>query len=305
MTATGPTEPTAPPTPAAEFRIDRPRRSFADRAFEAAIFASLGVGIVALAVLLIDVVVSGWPRLGWSLVTRFPSGIPDRAGVESALFGTIWVIGFTALFTIPVGVAAAVYLEEFADKNKWYNRLIEINIQNLAAVPSIVYGILGLGLIVRGAGFGPTVFAASLVLTLLILPVVIIAGRESLRAVPKAIREGSLAVGATPMQTVWRQTLPSAVPGIATGVILALSRAIGEAAPILLVGGGLIFITFNPDGLGSRFTVLPIQIYDWASRPQAEFRDELAAAAIVVMLVILLVTNSVAIFIRNRFQKSW
>lgn len=290
---------------ALDARIDVPRRSVKDAVFKAAMLASLGVGIATLVVLLVDVLVSGWPRLNWDLITHFPSSRPARAGIESALWGTIWVIGFTALFTIPIGVAAAVYLEEFADKNRWYNRLIELNIQNLAAVPSIVYGILGLGLLVRGIGFGPAVIAGSLVLTLLILPIVIISSRESLRAVPDSIRQGSLAVGATPMQTVWRQTLPSAVPGIATGVILALSRAIGEAAPILLVSGGLVFITYNPTGLDSRFTVLPIQIYNWVGLPQAEFKDVLAPAAIVIVLLILLVMNSVAIFIRNRFQKNW
>lgn len=303
---TAPTLEKPPPPPAApEVRIDEPRRSIKDALFKAAMVFSLSVGMVTLVILLVDVVTSGWPRLNWALITNFPSINPAKAGIESALWGTIWVIGFTALFTIPVGVAAAVYLEEFADSKRWYNRLIELNIQNLAAVPSIVYGILGLGLIVRAAGFGPTVAAGALVLTLLILPIVIIAARESLRSVPDSIRQGSLAVGATPMQTVWRQTLPSAVPGIATGVILALSRAIGEAAPLLLVSGGLVSLTYNPTGLDSRFAILPIQIYNWIGQSRDEFQDVLAPAAIVVMLVILLAMNSIAIFVRNKFQRSW
>jgi phosphate transport system permease protein len=285
----------------AEHRIDVARKSIADAAFKLAMFFSLGIGIAALGTLLLQVLVEGWPRLNMDLLTRFPSSLPERAGAESAIVGTIWVIGFTALFTIPLGVAAAVYLEEFADPKRWYNRLIELNIQNLAAVPSIVYGILALGLIVRAAGLGQSVLAAAFTLTLLVLPIVIIAAREALRAVPDSIRQGSLAVGATEMQTVWRQTLPAAVPGIATGVILALSRAIGEAAPLLLLGG-LTFITFNPTGPESRFTVLPIQIFNWVSRPQEEFKV-LAAAAIVVLLVLLLVMNSAAVIIRNRYHR--
>jgi phosphate transport system permease protein len=217
--------------------------------------------------------------------------------------GTIWVVGFSAVIVIPVGVGAAIYLEEYADRTRWWNRLAELNIQNLAAVPSIVYGILGLGFLVRGAGLGQTVQAASLILALLVLPIVIIASREALRAVPPSIRQGSLALGATQWQTVRRLILPAAVPGIATGTILALSRAIGEAAPLLLVGG-LTFITFNPEGLNSAFTVLPIQIFNWVSRPQDDFHV-LAAAAIVVLLAILLSMNAVAIWLRNRFQQKW
>ncbi len=272
-------------------------------AFRIVLAACLAVGVLSLVTLLVDVFVTGAPRLNVELFQRFPSSNPIRAGAQSAIMGTLWVIGFTALFTVPIGVGSAVYLEEYADESRWYNRLIAVNIQNLAAVPSIIYGILALGFLVRGLGLGPTVLAGSLTLTLLVLPIVILSAREALRAVPQNIRQGALALGATRWQTVWRQVLPAAVPGIATGTILALSRAIGEAAPLLLVSG-ITFITFNPTGMQSQFTVLPLQIYSWVSRSQAEF-PVLAAAAIIVLLAILLVLNSAAIVLRNKFQKRW
>lgn len=272
-------------------------------AFKGVLLLSLAVGLVSLAVLLVDTVVTGAPRLNMDLLRRFPSGRPANAGAQSAIMGTIWVVGICGLITVPVGVGAAIYLEEYADPTRWYNRLLEVNIQNLAAVPAIVYGILGLGFLVRGIGLGQVVLAAALTLSLLVLPIVIIASREAIRAVPNSIRLGSLALGATRWQTIRRQVLPAAVAGIATGSILALSRAIGEAAPLILLGG-LTFITFNPTGLDSDFTVLPIQIFNWISRPQEEFRV-LAAAAIVVLLVILLVMNSAAIMIRSRYQRKW
>jgi phosphate transport system permease protein len=272
--------------------------------FRLSLFLSLGVGLLTLVVLIVDVVTEGAPRLNADLIQNFPSGLPVRAGAQSALMGTIWVIAVCAIVCIPLGVGAAIYLEEYADRNRWYNRLIELNIQNLAAVPSIVYGILGLGFLVRGFfDLGPTVLAGGLILALLVLPIVIIASREAIRAVPPSIREGSLALGATKWQTISRQVLPGALPGIATGTILALSRAIGEAAPLILIGG-LTFITFNPEGLDSAFTVLPIQIFNWISRPQDEFRV-LAAAAIVLMLVVLLAMNAAAILLRNRYQRKW
>ncbi|MBA3799551.1 MAG: phosphate ABC transporter permease PstA, partial [Geodermatophilaceae bacterium] len=228
---------------------------------------------------------------------------PEAAGARSAIFGTLWVIAATALYCLPVGVMTAIYLEEYANPNRWYNRLLELNIQNLAAVPSIVYGILGLGIIARGLGFGFTVLTASLTLALLVLPIVIISAREATRAVPNSIRDGSYALGATKWQTIRRQVLPSAIPGMATGAILALSRAIGEAAPLLLLGG-LTFITFTPTGLQSPFTVMPIQIFNWTSQSREEF-EVLASALIVVVLVILLVMNSAAIVLRNKFQRRW
>ncbi len=272
--------------------------------FQAALLFSVALGLVALAVLLIQVLVRGAPRLNQDLIFHFPSSNPDLAGAQSAIMGTIWIIGIVAVTCIPVGVAAAIYLEEYADSDRWYNRAIEVNIQNLAAVPSIVYGILGLAFLVRGfADLGQVVVAGGLTLSLLVLPVVIIAAREAIRAVPSSIRQGSLALGATKWQTIRHQVLPASIPGIATGTILALSRAIGEAAPLVLLGA-LTFITFNPDSLNSAFTVLPIQIFNWISRPQEEFKV-LAAAAIVVLLALLLTMNSLAIFLRNRYQRKW
>lgn len=274
-----------------------------DRLFRVLLLACLAVGIVFLAVLLTSVLLKGWPRINLDLVTRMPSGRPIRAGIQSAIFGSLWVVGTAALVCIPTGILASIYLEEYAVRDRWYNRLIELNLQNLAAVPAIVYGILGLSFIYRGIGFGPTVLTAALTLSLLVLPTVIIAAREAIRAVPNSIRDGSLALGATRWQTVWRQVLPASVPGMATGAILALSRALGEAAPLVLLGG-VSFITFNPDGFDSPYTTLPVLIFGWTLRPQEEFRT-VASAAIVVLLVILLAMNSLAIFLRNRYQKRW
>lgn len=278
-------------------------RRIKDLAFRTLLLLSLGIGLVVLVTLIVDTIVTGAPRLDSRLLTNFPSGLPERAGAQSAIMGTIWVIGLTGIICVPVGIGAAIWLEEYADRDRWHNRIIELNIQNLAAVPSIVYGILGLGVIARGLGFGQTVFTAALTLTLLVLPIMIIAAREALRSVPDTIRQGSLALGATQWQTIRHQVLPAAIPGIATGSILALSRAIGEAAPLILIGG-LTFITFNPSGLDSPFTVLPIQIFNWIARPQEEFRV-LAAAAIVVLLLILLAMNLTAILLRNRYGRRW
>lgn len=275
------------------------------RIFQGLMFFSLAIGILTLAVLLIQVVVEGWPRLNMDLLTNFPSRRPARSGAQSAIFGTIWLMAIVMATAVPLGFGAAIYLEEYADPKRWYNRLIELNIQNLAAVPSIVYGILGLAFLARGPfGLGRTLLAGGLTLTLLVLPIVIISGREAIRAVPNSIRQASLALGATKWQTVSRQVLPAAIPGMATGTILGLSRAIGETAPLILLGA-LTFVTFNPDGLTSQFTALPVQIFNWISRPQEEFKV-LAAAAIVVLLVVLLAMNSVAIWLRNRFyQRRW
>jgi phosphate transport system permease protein len=280
------------------------RKRVEENIFRALLFVSLAVGLAALIWLFVSTLIKGWPRLDSRLWENYPSSRPERAGARSALFGTVWVVGITALLTVPIGIGAAVYLEEFADRNRWYNRLIEVNIQNLAAVPSIVFGILGLAFIVRGPlDLGPVVLAGALILLLLVLSTVIIASREAIRAVPPSIRDGSLALGATQMQTVGRQVLPAAIPGIATGVILAMSRAIGEAAPLLLIGA-LTFVQFTPDGLDSRFSVLPVQIFQWIGRPQEEFKT-LAAAAIVMLLALLLTMNAIAILVRNRYQKRW
>ncbi|MGP4030035.1 phosphate ABC transporter permease PstA [Actinomadura sp. 3N407] len=280
------------------------RRRPLEPVFHTLLMVCLAVAVVFLAILLAYVLHEGWGRLDARLWENFPSKLyPDRAGAQSAIVGTIYVIGLTGAFCVPIGVMTAIYLEEYADSGRWWNRLIELNIQNLAAVPSIVYGILGLGILARGLGLGRTLITAALTLSLLVLPVVIIAAREAIRAVPGSIRQGSLALGATQWQTIWRQVLPAAVPGIATGTILALSRAIGEAAPLLLLGA-VTHITFNPEGVTDAYTVLPIQIFNWIKQPEAEFHT-LASAAIVILLAILLVMNSVAVWLRNRYEKRW
>jgi len=288
-----------PPT-----RIDTPRRRPIETLFCWILMSSLVIAVLFLIILLVYVVQKGWPRLDSRLWENFNSiRRPERAGAQAAIFGTIWVMALTALICLPTGILAAIYMEEYADNTKWWNRLIELNLQNLAAVPSIVYGILGLGIVARQFGLGSSIITAAITLSLLVLPVVIISSREAIRAVPSSIRDASLALGATQWQTIWKQVLPGAIPGIATGSILALSRAIGEAAPLLLLGA-VTFVAFNPDSLTSAYTVLPIQIYDWIRQSRAEFQV-LAAAGIVVLLAILLLMNSVAIYIRNRYQKRW
>jgi phosphate transport system permease protein len=290
-------------------RLMIPKASGRDRAFSAVfrllMFGALFLAALALATLLYDVARDGLPRLSMDFLTRFPSRIlPERSGIESAIYGTLWLMAITAVMVVPLGVATAVYLEEYADRNRWYNRFIEVNIQNLAAVPSVVYGILGLAFIVRGPlSLGRTVLAGGITLGLLVLPVVIIVSREAIRAVPPSIREGALALGATQWQTIWKQVLPGSIAGIATGVILALSRAIGETAPLLVIGAG-VSLRFNPDGLGSAFTALPIQIFAWSTDANREFVD-LAAAAIIVLMIALLLMNSIAIFLRNRYEQRW
>jgi phosphate transport system permease protein len=280
------------------------RKRVVDRVFQAFLLVSLGIGIAALATLLGYVFGQGAGSFGPRLWNNFPSLSPARAGARSALFGTLWVISLTAMFALPVGIGAAIYLEEFARKDRWYNRAVELNIQNLAAVPSIVYGILGLAFIARGPlALGSVVLTGGLILGLLVLPIVIIASREAIRAVPPSIRQGSLALGATQWQTVRRQVLPAAIPGMATGAILALSRAIGEAAPLIMIGAFTI-VRFNPTGLDSSFTALPIQIFNWIEQPQAEFA-KLAAAASILLLLVLIGMNSIAIWLRNRYSRTW
>jgi phosphate transport system permease protein len=286
-----------------------PRASGSDRAFagffRALMYGAIGLSLLALVTLLYDVARDGLPKLSWDFLTSFPSRIiPENSGIESAIYGTLWLMVVCAVIVIPLGIATAIYLEEYADRTKWWNRMVEVNVQNLAAVPSVVYGILGLAFIVRGPlSLGRTVLAGGITLALLVLPVVIIVSREAIRAVPPSIREGSLALGATQWQTIWKQVLPGSIAGIATGVILALSRAIGETAPLLVIGAA-VNPRFNPDGLGSAFTALPIQIFAWTQDPNREFVD-LAAAAILVMMVVLLLMNSFAIFLRNRYEQKW
>ena len=281
-----------------------PRDRVAGTLFQGVLVFSLLIGFATLIVLLITVASDGLGHLSWDFITSFPSSLPSRAGIQSPLVGTVYLMLLVAAITVPIGVGAALYLEEYADRTRWWNRAIELNIQNLAAVPSIVYGILGLAFLVRGPiGLGQVLLAGGLILSLLVLPIVIIASREAIRAVPPSIREGALALGATRWQMIWRQVLPSSIPGIATGSILALSRAIGETAPLILIGA-IVFVPFNPNGLMDQFTALPIQIFNWTTRPQEEFKL-LAAAAILVLLGLLLTMNAFAIWLRNKYQRRW
>lgn len=278
-----------------------PRIARRNRLFTALIVVATALSIAVLVTLLMDLVLDGAQRLNLSFLTNYPSRIPGRAGIRAALLGTLWLMVLTAALTIPVGIAAALYLEEFAPNNR-LTRAIETNIANLAGVPSIIYGLLGLGVFVRGLQMGRILVAGALTLALLVLPIVIIASREALRAVPREIRQGALALGATPWEAVRHQVLPAALPGMMTGTILALARAIGETAPLVTLGA-VVYIAFDPTPLGS-FTALPLQILSWVIRPQAAFA-QLAAAAGIVLLIVLLVMNAVAIWLRNRYRTEW
>jgi phosphate transport system permease protein len=277
-------------------------RSLKGAIFKAVLLLSLALSFLTLIVLLVDVFVDGLAYLDLTLLTNPPSSDPEIAGARPAILATLELGILLLLFVVPLGVGTALYLEEYADRGRWYNRLLEVNIQNLAAVPSIVYGILGLAFLVRGIGLGRVLLAGALILTLLVLPTVIIAAREAIRSVPDSIRQGAYALGATQWQVVSRQVLPAAIPGIATGSILALSRAIGETAPLIMIGA-VTYISFDPTILGP-FTALPIQIYSFLRLPQDEFK-QLAAASIIVLLVILLTLNAFAIFIRNKYRRTW
>ena len=259
---------------------------------------AITIALGMLAVLLIYIAVQGYSRVEWSFLTSFPSRFPERAGIQAAVLGSIYVIGIAGIASFVLGVGAAIYLEEYATRQR-FTRIIQINIANLAGVPSIVYGILGLEIFVRSLSLGKSVLAGGFTLALLVLPVIIIASQEAIRAVPPSIREGGFALGASRWQAVWHLVLPQAFSGILTGVILAVSRAMGETAP-LIVMGALTFVPFAPDGPMSRFTVLPIQIFNWTSRPQAGFH-EAAAAGIVVLLVLLFIMNAGAVFLRYKF----
>ncbi len=276
------------------------RRRLAGTVFALVAGAATVVGVIFLVLLLVDVLRDGLGYLDAQFLTSYPSRFPERAGIRAAIWGTIWILGLTALISFPVSVGAAIYLEEYAPKNG-FTRLIQTNIANLAGVPSIVYGILGLALFVRGLGLERSVISGALTLSLLIMPIMIMAAQEAIRAVPDSIREGAYALGATRWQVIRYQVVPMALPGILTGTILALSRAVGETAPLIMIGA-LTFIAFTPRSVMDPFTVLPIQIFNWISRPQEEFR-ELAAAGIIVLLVVLLSMNAVAILLRNRYQR--
>lgn len=263
-------------------------------------FVATFFGIVVLLTLLVQIFVQGIPWVDGQFLTNFPSRFPERAGIKSAIVGSIYMIGLTTLFSVPVGIATAIYLEEYARKS-WFTRIVQINIANLAGVPSVLYGILGLALFVRFVGLGRSLLAGALTMSLLILPVIIISTQEALRAIPSGIRESAYALGATRWQVIWSHLIPSSAPGILTGVILSLSRAIGETAPLVMIGA-LAFVAFIPGSVMDGFTVLPIQIFNWTARPQPAFQD-LAAGAIIVLMVILLIMNLSAILLRNYYEK--
>jgi phosphate transport system permease protein len=281
-------------------RINLARRRAGDHLLQLFGLLATLLGLAALGALIYDVLHDGAGRLSWQFLTSYPSRRAEDAGIFAALVGSFYVILLTAAIAVPLGVAAAIHLEEYAPRGR-VSRLIEINIANLAGVPSIIYGLLGLGLFVRWLGMGRSVLAGSATLALLVLPVIILATREALRAVPPSLREGSYALGATKWQTIWHQVLPAAFPSILTGLILALSRAIGETAPLITIGA-LTYVPFAPDSIWSPFTVLPIQIFNWVSRPQAAFAEN-AAAGIVVLLLLLLMMNATAIALRDRLQR--
>ncbi len=270
--------------------------------FQMVAFAAVSISLVTLGALLFDALWDGLRRLDWQFLTSFPSRKPQNAGIYAALAGSFSVVGLTVLIAVPVGIAAAVYLEEFA-KNNRFNRFIEINITNLAGVPSIIYGILGLELFVRAMHLGRSVLAGAMTLSLLVLPTIIIASREAIRTVPSSIRQAAYAVGATKWQATRDHVLPLAFPGVLTGVILAISRAIGETAPLIMLGA-LTYVAFLPKDIMSPFTVLPIQIFNWVSRPQKGFAD-CAAAGIVVLLVVTMTLNALAIILRNYYQRKF
>lgn len=270
--------------------------------FKTIFFAATMFGLIVLGILLYRVITQGLPYLDMQFLQSLPSRKPEEAGVKTALIGTVWLMGVVAPASLLLGVGTAIYLEEYAKKNR-FTRFIQINISNLAGVPSIVFGLLGLTIFVRALALGTSVLAAGLTMSLLVLPIIIVSSQEAIRAVPKELKEASFGMGATKWQTIVRVVLPAALPGILTGGILALSRAIGETAPLVVLGLP-IFLAFLPKSVFDMFTVLPMQIYNWTGRPQAEFQS-LAAAGIIVLLVLLILMNSIAVLIRNKFQKRY
>jgi phosphate transport system permease protein len=278
------------------------RQRAAEIAFRFAALAAVCISLVTLSALLINAFLDGVPRLDWKFLTSYPSRKPEEAGILAALVGSVYVIALTAFVAVPLGIGAAIYLEEYAQKNR-LSRLIEVNVANLAGVPSIIYGLLGLELFVRIMGLGRSLLAGSLTLALLVLPIIIIASREAIRAVPNSIKEAAYALGASRWRTIKDHVLPLALPGILTGVILAVSRAVGETAPLITMGA-LTYVAFLPDSLSSPFTVMSIQIFNWVSRPQKGFHA-CAAAGIVVLLLVTLALNGLAIILRNYYEKKF
>jgi len=263
------------------------------------IFCTL-IGLVLLTIFIGDILIDGLARIDWSFITNLPSRKAEKSGIYTALMGSIWILILTAIIAFPMGVAAGIYLEEYGKKNKFAG-LLEINISNLAGVPSIIYGLLGLEVFVRIMDLGASVLAGSLTLSLLILPIIIVATREAVKAVPSSIKDASYALGASKWQTIWYQILPASGGGILTGVILALSRAVGETAPLIVVGA-LAYVPFAPQNPMDDFSVLPIQIFNWISRPQHGFIEN-AAAAIIILLLITFMMNGIAVYFRNKWQK--
>jgi phosphate transport system permease protein len=299
FTRSGDSAPEAP-----KFSNNLPKRYLLDRIFAIATCTAIVIALGVLVVLLLDVLGDGLPRLSLDFITSFPSRRAANAGVLPALAGTVWLVVLVSLIAFPIGIGAGIYLEEFAEDNL-FSRLVEINISNLAGVPSIIYGLLGLQIFVRvlqPITGGRTVFSGALIISLLVLPIIIVTTRESLRSVPNSLRQAGYALGGTRWQVIREQIFPIALPGILTGTILALSRAIGETAPLIVIGA-LTFVPYLPASLQSPFTVLPIQIFNWVGRPQKEFQVN-AAAGIIVLMAVLLVMNATAIYLRNRFQKS-
>lgn len=278
-----------------------PTRLLAGRIWQWIFFASTAMAIVLLGMLLWSIIQPGWSWLSWHLVTDMPSRKPEQAGMNSGIWGSIWIVVGSAVFSFFVGVGTAVYLEEYAPRNG-FTRFVQTNISNLAGVPSIVYGLLGLVIFVQWLNLGRSISAGALTMGLLILPVVVISSQEAVRAVPLGLRQASYGLGATKWQTIRSHVLPSAMPGILTGMILSMSRAIGETAPLIVVGASSLVLT-RPDGPFSSFTAMPVQIYNWSARPQKEF-EHLAAAAIIVLLIILLSMNAFAIILRQRLSKN-
>jgi len=260
------------------------------------------IGLVLLSVFIGDILIDGLLRIDWEFITNLPSRKPEKSGIYTALMGSIWILFFTTIIAFPMGVAAGIYLEEYSKKNKLAG-LLEINISNLAGVPSIIYGLLGLEVFVRIMNLGASVLAGSLTLSLLILPIVIVATREAIKAVPSSVKDASYALGASKWQTIWHQILPASSGGILTGVILALSRAVGETAPLIVVGA-LAYVPFAPESPMDEFSVLPIQIFNWISRPQHGFIEN-AAAAIIILLLITFIMNGIAVYFRNKWQQKW
>jgi len=290
----------APPSPRSQPALREGTGLSGERAFQALCLLAMMIPLLLLAVLLVDVVHDAWPRLTWTFLTSYPSRVPAQAGILSALVGSAYMMVLTALMAIPLGVGAAVYLEEYATPSR-LTYLIELNISNLAGVPSIIYGLLGLELFVRVMEWGRSLLAGAATMALLLLPMVIMASREALRTVPHPLREAGYALGADRWQMLRRVVLPMSLPGILTGIILSLARAIGETAPLITIGA-LTYVAFLPDSLMSPFTVLPIQIFNWVSRPQVAFHHN-AAAGIVVLLVLMLLLNGAAIWLRVKLQR--